>query len=89
MISIDIIISIVVTAIVIGVPFYYGARKAIVKAVNAAKKSHQSQAQQFVAGVNALIKYYEQHPTQDKELLSLLQTIAKIAGVALPSVLSG
>jgi hypothetical protein len=77
----DEIISIIITAIVVGVPFAYGASKKIEAALAKAKSQHDTEYQDVLAGLNALIAYVKANPTEDKALLSLIEQAASVAGI--------
>jgi hypothetical protein len=74
MVDLSIILAIIITAVVVGVPFYAGARSAIKKAV----AKHKTVEGKIIAGIEAMTKYVEDHKTADAELVTMIHDIEKL-----------
>jgi hypothetical protein len=72
--DISLILGIVITALVVGVPFAIGLSKVL--------KKHKTLAGKF----QALITYIKANPVQDQELVSLIEEIASLFGVDVPPI---
>lgn len=80
--TVDVVIPLVVALIV----FYLAVRPSIEKAISAYLKAHPNdQFGAFVAGINALLKYIQDHPVEDKQLMALILALVHMAGIDIPA----
>ena len=84
--KIDLYIGLVVSDIVVGVPFFYGMQSRIKKAVTAAQKAKEDKYQQFLAGLNAAIEYIKTNPNTDAKLIAIVKEIATLAGISIAGI---
>lgn len=74
MVDLSIILAIIITAVVVGVPFYAGARSAIKKAV----AKHKTVEGKIIAGIEAMTKYAEDNKPADAQLVVMIHDIEKL-----------
>jgi len=74
MVDLSLIWVIIITAVVVGVPFYAGARSAIKKAV----AKHKTVEGKIIAGIEAMTKYAEDNKPADAQLVVMIHDIEKL-----------
>lgn len=74
MVDLSLIWAIIITAVVVGVPFYAGARSAIKKAV----AKHKTVEGKIIAGIEAMTKYAEDNKPADAQLVVMIHDIEKL-----------
>lgn len=83
---IELIIGMVITGLVVLIPYVKGIDAKVEAAVKAAIANHESRTQQVIAAINAFIDYVKQNPTQDAQVLSFIRTIAALFGISIPNI---
>jgi len=74
MTELDLILAIVITALVVGVPFYEGLRVAVKKAIS----KHKTTEGKLIAAIEAITKYIEKNKTDDEKLIAMAEDIEEL-----------
>jgi len=74
MTELDLILAIVITALVVGVPFYAGLRVAVKRAIS----KHKTTEGQILAAIEAITNYIEKNKTDDEKLMVMAEDIEEL-----------